>query len=48
MQKAAPSAPSALVANPGDLVARALAILAEETAEWHARRGENLSIGGTG
>jgi hypothetical protein len=47
-RKAAPSMPSALVADPGDLVARALAILAEETAEWHARRAEDFTTGGTG
>jgi hypothetical protein len=37
-QHATPAAPNAPVANPGDLVARALAILAEETEAWRARR----------
>jgi hypothetical protein len=46
VQQAAPSAPpSALVADPGDLVARALAILAEEAEAWQARRAANLSPG---
>ena len=40
---AMPAAPSAPVADPGDLVARALAILAEETETWHARRTANLT-----
>jgi hypothetical protein len=31
-----PAAPGAVVADPRDLVARALAILAEETAAWNA------------
>jgi hypothetical protein len=37
-EQAVPSAPSALVADPGDLVTRALAILAEETETWQTRR----------
>jgi hypothetical protein len=45
VQQAAPSAPGALVADPGDLVARALTILAEETEAWHARRAANLPPG---
>ena len=46
--KSVPIAPNALMADPGDLVARALTILAEETAEWRARRAANFSAGGTG
>ena len=42
VQQAAPSAQSALLGDPGDLVARALAVLAEETGAWHARRAANL------
>jgi hypothetical protein len=38
--RVAPSAPS-VSADPGDLVARALAILAEETEAWRVRRGAN-------
>ena len=41
------AAPSELVADPGDLVARALAILAEEAEAWQARRAANLSPGST-
>ena len=40
-----PAAPSAPVADPVDLVSRALAILADETEAWHARRAANLSPG---
>lgn len=45
---AGPAALSAPVADPGDpsdLVARALAILADETEAWHARRAANRSTG---
>jgi hypothetical protein len=45
MQHAARLPPSALVIDFGDLVARALAILAEETEAWHARRVSNLPRG---
>ncbi len=37
VQQAPPSAPR-LMTDPGDLVARALAILAEEDEAWQARR----------
>jgi len=40
-QHATPAAPRTLVADPGDLVARA--ILAEETEARNARRAANLS-----
>jgi hypothetical protein len=40
---ATPGAPAALVADPRDLVARALAILAEETRAWNARRADDRS-----
>ena len=42
---ARPPAPGAPVADPADLVARALAILAAETEAWHARRAANHSTG---
>jgi hypothetical protein len=42
MRQAPRSAQSALVADPGNLVERAIAILAEETEAWHARRASNL------
>jgi hypothetical protein len=42
VQQAPPSSPL-LVTNPGDLVARALAILAEEDEAWQARRGLNFA-----
>jgi hypothetical protein len=45
-QRAAPLAPSALVADSGDLVARALAILAAETEAWQARKAFHLPRGG--
>ena len=45
VQQAVLSAPSTPVADPGDLVARALAILAEETEAWHARLAANLPPG---
>jgi hypothetical protein len=35
---ASPCAPPRAITRPGDLVARALAILAEEDAAWQARR----------
>jgi hypothetical protein len=38
----APSAPSALGSDPGDLVARALAILADEAEAWRNRRNANI------
>jgi hypothetical protein len=41
MQHVARLAPSALMIDSRDLVARALAILAEETEAWHARRASN-------
>jgi hypothetical protein len=44
-QQAALSVPIAAAADPGDLVARALTILAEETEAWHARRGANALPG---
>ena len=37
-QQNVPTAPGALMAEPGSLVARALAILAEEAQAWHARQ----------
>lgn len=45
---ARPAAPSAPVADPGDpsdLVARALAILADETEAWRARRAAAHATG---
>jgi hypothetical protein len=45
VQRPTAVAASALAADPGDLVARAIAILAEETDAWHARRSANLSPG---
>jgi hypothetical protein len=41
-EQASPSAPDPM-ADPGDLVARALAILAEEDETWQARRDLNLA-----
>ena len=41
-QQAAPSVPL-LVTDPGDLIARALAILAEEEEAWRARGGFDLT-----
>jgi hypothetical protein len=46
MRHGAPLAPSASVMDFGDLVARALAILAEETEAWQARAASNLPRGG--
>jgi hypothetical protein len=43
LPQAAASAPGALAADPGNLVARALTILAAETETWQARRHANLS-----
>ena len=40
MPQARPSAAS-VSADPSDLVTRALAILAEESGKWEARRGSN-------
>jgi hypothetical protein len=40
MPQAQPSAAS-VSADPSDLVTRALAILAEESEKWKARRGAN-------
>lgn len=40
MPRAQPSAAS-VSADPSDLVTRALAILAEESGKWEARRGAN-------
>jgi hypothetical protein len=45
--QAAPVAPSAAVADPGDLVARALAILAEENELWQTRRAATPSPRGS-
>ncbi len=42
VQQALPSSPL-LMTNPGDLVARALAILGEEDEAWQARRGLNFA-----
>jgi hypothetical protein len=42
VQRAPPSAPG-VMASPGDLVARALAILADEDEIWQARQGANLA-----
>jgi hypothetical protein len=42
VQQAAPCAPL-LMTDPSDLVARALAILAEEDEAWRARRGFDLT-----
>jgi hypothetical protein len=47
VQQPVPSGPSALMSDPGALVARALAILSEETAAWHERRAANPSRGST-
>jgi len=44
----APSAPSVPMSDPGDIVARALAILSEGTAAWRGLRAANLSSGRTG
>ena len=41
-QHTTPADPRALVTDSGDLVARALVILAEETEVWHTRRDANL------
>jgi hypothetical protein len=41
VQQAAPCAPL-LMTDPGDLIARALIILAEEDEAWRARRGLDL------
>jgi hypothetical protein len=41
--KADPSAEIARLVDPGDLVDRALAILAEETEAWNVRRSGNLT-----
>jgi len=38
MPKGVPIAPNAMMVDPGDLVARALAIIAEETQAWQARQ----------
>jgi hypothetical protein len=42
-QQSAPSTPSALSGDPGDLVASALAILAEDAEAWRIRRNGNLA-----
>jgi hypothetical protein len=42
VRQAAPCAPP-LVTNPGDLIARALEILAEEDEAWRMRRGLDLT-----
>lgn len=42
---ASTAAPGAPVPDSADLVARALAILADETQAWHARRAANHSTG---
>ena len=42
VRQAAPCAPP-LVTNPGDLIARALEILAEEDEAWRVRRGLDLT-----
>jgi hypothetical protein len=42
VRQAAPCAPP-LVTNPGDLIARALEILAEEDEAWRARQGLDLT-----
>jgi hypothetical protein len=47
VQQVAPSAQSVLVTDPGGLVARALEILAEETAAWDVRQAANVSPGST-
>jgi hypothetical protein len=36
--KSVPIAPNAMMVNPGDLVARALRIIAEETQAWQVRQ----------
>jgi len=41
--KADPSAEIARLVDPGDLVDRALAILADETEAWNVRRSGNLA-----
>lgn len=46
-RQAAPFTSNAAVAGPGDLVARALMILAEETEAWQARRAPDLPPGST-
>jgi hypothetical protein len=43
VEQPALSRPNVALANPGDLVARAFAILAEETKEWQTRRAPNFS-----
>jgi hypothetical protein len=43
LQQPAPPAKMEMVADSGDLVARALAILAEETETWEACRVAHLS-----
>jgi len=47
VQQAAPSSLSAFVTDPRDLVALALAILAEDAEAWQARRTGNLLPGST-
>jgi hypothetical protein len=47
VQQVAPSVQSILVADPGDLVARALEILAEETEAWDIRQASNVLPGST-
>ena len=42
VRQAAPCAPP-MVTNPGDLIARALEILAEEDEAWRVRRGLDLT-----
>jgi hypothetical protein len=41
------SSPLVSMSDPGDLVARAIAILSEETAAWHERRKTNFSARST-
>jgi hypothetical protein len=43
VQQAAPPATNKMMSDSGDLVARALAILAEETETWEACRMAHLS-----
>ena len=38
MLKSVPIAPNAMMVDPGDLVARALTIIAEETQAWQGRQ----------
>jgi hypothetical protein len=38
MLKGEPIAPNAMMVDPGDLVARALTIIAEETQAWQGRK----------